>query len=132
MKRSYCRRLICIIFVLLGCQLEAKMSNSFFQQVLSQKEADILYQMTKDFHDVMEKFNVRYWIHGGTLLGSFRDGGLLPWDDDIDIAIDESYEKKVADLEETFCDYGYTLKKWYFGFKLFPKGGKVTEWGCIA
>ena len=35
----------------------------------------------------LNKTDVRYYIDAGTLLGMVRDGGLIPWDDDLDIAI---------------------------------------------
>ncbi len=31
--------------------------------------------------------DVRYYVDAGTLLGIVRDGGLIPWDDDLDIAL---------------------------------------------
>jgi len=37
--------------------------------------------------DIMEKHGVTYWLDGGTLLGSYRHGRFLPWDDDIDLSV---------------------------------------------
>jgi lipopolysaccharide cholinephosphotransferase len=46
-----------------------------------------LYQMMKDIHDVLDFLKIPYWIDGGTLLGAVRHGGIIPWDDDLDIQI---------------------------------------------
>ncbi len=46
-------------------------------------EVDILSK----FDDFCTKHNLKYCLTGGSLLGAVRHGGIIPWDDDIDIGM---------------------------------------------
>ena len=39
------------------------------------------------FKKVMDGQGIPFWLREGTLLGAVRDGGLIPWDHDIDISM---------------------------------------------
>lgn len=67
-------------------------------------ELDIL----KEFIDICKNLNLRYFLAGGSVLGTVRHNGFIPWDDDIDVIMPrKDYE--------TFLEKGQDLmQKKYF------------------
>ena len=43
--------------------------------------------------EIAEKHDFNYFLYGGTLISYFRLGDVLPWDDDLDLAIDEKHQE---------------------------------------
>ena len=43
-------------------------------------------------------YEIEYWLYAGSLLGLIRHGDFIPWDDDIDIAMDEANYIKFQNL----------------------------------
>ena len=44
----------------------------------------------------MEKHKIGYVVYDGTAIGAARHRGLIPWDDDIDLAVHEDYEQNLT------------------------------------
>lgn len=44
-------------------------------------------EILKDYIRICEKYNLRYYIIGGSCIGALRHGGFIPWDDDIDVGM---------------------------------------------
>ena len=39
------------------------------------------------FHKLCDRYGISYWLDFGTLLGSIRHKGFVPWDDDMDVSM---------------------------------------------
>ncbi len=44
-------------------------------------------EMLKSFVDICNKLGLKYYTLGGTMLGTVRHKGFIPWDDDIDVGM---------------------------------------------
>jgi lipopolysaccharide cholinephosphotransferase len=80
-----------------------------------QVELDIVEKII----DICEKNNINYSLSGGTLLGTIRHGGFIPWDDDIDIVmVRKDYENflKIAKdvLKEPYFVQDFRTEKGYY------------------
>jgi lipopolysaccharide cholinephosphotransferase len=59
--------------------------------------------------DFLNRYGIKYYLEGGTLLGLVRDGDLLPWDHDVDISIDYADAEKFNKLRWMFYFKGYRI-----------------------
>lgn len=73
------------------------------------------FEMLLVFKNLCEDHDLKFFLAGGTLLGSIRHQGFIPWDDDIDILMPrEDYEKlkKLAhsqSIKKYSKDYGIRI-----------------------
>jgi len=47
---------------------------------------------------IFQKYNIEYFLDGGSLIGAVRHGGFIPWDDDLDIAVKYSDYKRLKKI----------------------------------
>lgn len=52
--------------------------------------------------DILDEFNIKWFLVSGTLLGLERHGDFIPWDDDIDIVADSSILDKIEQINEKY------------------------------
>ncbi|WP_290736702.1 MULTISPECIES: LicD family protein [unclassified Fibrobacter] len=61
----------------------------------------VLLGIAKVFHQICVEENIPYYMVGGTMLGSIRHGGFIPWDDDMDFAVSrKDFERLLKILPE--------------------------------
>ena len=64
----------------------------------AQKEIYNILCITVDF---FKEHNIKYYLCGGTLLGSIRHDGFIPWDDDIDILVPRDDYERLKEIFKT-------------------------------
>ncbi len=60
------------------------------------KGQKIMTDMLRELDSICRKNNLKYWVTCGTLIGTLRHKGWIPWDADIDVGM---LEKKTLKEE---------------------------------
>lgn len=48
---------------------------------------DYLFEILQELDRICRKYNIKYSLEGGTLLGAVKYGDFVPWDDDLDVVM---------------------------------------------
>lgn len=66
--------------------------------------------MMKDIVDVFEKYNIKWSLSGGSIIGAVRHQGFIPWDDDIDIFMERKEFERFKNIFDDSLSQNYELK----------------------
>lgn len=84
--------------------------NKFIADICTPEHIEYQRKSLVVFKRVTEIFtanDIPYWLGYGTLVGSIRHGGFVPWDDDIDICI----SSKSLPVLKSICNKGLHLEQ---------------------
>ena len=96
--------------------------NEFMDQNTLEQLHKHELEIMDEFVKICNKYNLTYFLYGGTLLGAVRHKGFIPWDDDLDLAMPrKDYEKFIEvaknELNSKFeLDNYHTNKLCYLNF----------------
>lgn len=84
------------------------MQNRLIPLTLEQHQ-QILYEILYMVDDFCKAHDIPYFLVGGSLLGAVRHQGIIPWDDDVDIAMTrDNYERFIKEFHAESVE-GYEL-----------------------
>ena len=121
-------RLYLIIAVLTACSFifiyQFFILDSLFSSPLTEDDLRSLNLTLGTLLSELDRLNVTYFMHHGTLIGSYRHHGRIPWDDDVDLMLNSSDKRRIyRALTALKPDYGLYLSDDFdspYHWKFFP------------
>ena len=106
-------------------------SNTLVSYYSNKNTIWTLKKLFKKIIKILNKNNFTYWLDGGTLLGIYRNKGIIPWDDDIDMGMLMGDVEKLLSLETEFKSQGIRLQlnrtKCYYQFDFGNSSDKIND-----
>lgn len=98
--------------ILVG-SLNEEIRNGFLVSEKRKAVWNVELCLLKRLDEVCKKYNLRYWLDGGSLLGAIRHNGFIPWDDDIDVVMPRKDYDKLSEISKLEFCYPYFYQDIY-------------------
>lgn len=69
--------------------------ESYFQSAISAEDKQLMLETLRVFTSALDAANITYMAYGGTLIGTYRHMGPIPWDDDVDLLLNASQKAQM-------------------------------------
>jgi len=86
-----------------------KETGSYTPEELERLQAT-LYRILAEIKRVCDKHGIRYFITGGTAIGAYFWGKILPWDDDVDVGMPRADYERFARIAQEEMGQDYFLQ----------------------
>ncbi|ESO94553.1 hypothetical protein LOTGIDRAFT_161254 [Lottia gigantea] len=107
----------------------------YFQPIITHDERHFMLYTFEIFIRACQKANITYFLYGGTLMGAYRQHGMIPWDDDIDVMLNSSEKRKARTVLSKVPNFGLFSphkRQWKFYHKsLRTLSHKPYRWPFI-
>lgn len=90
--------LVNLFFLVMQCRQGLWPVETYFQPTMSDNDRVILMRTVRDFSQILDQNNITYFMYGGTLIGSYRHHGPIPWDDDVDFIVNGTQKDKLRQV----------------------------------
>ena len=100
------------------------------------QQQEKLLKILSWFHEYCGRYDLRYYVLGGTMLGAVRHNGFIPWDDDIDVGMPRSDYERLRELSKSIKNQGNYLIEFpgednpeysYFAAKVYDTSTTLIE-----
>ncbi|CAF0877279.1 unnamed protein product [Rotaria sordida] len=107
-------------------------TSSILPRLMTPCEHQVYVHLMKTFDEICRKNDIEYMITYGTLLGSYRNHDILPYDDDVDVLIHVKYYSRLSKINKLYnnTDWKFYLKSpknMKFYFRASPSAG-IYKW----
>lgn len=93
------------------------------------KLQSVLYEMLGEIDRICRENEITYFLCGGTMLGAAREGGIIEWDDDVDILMLRSDFEKFARVCEKSLPGGYFYQSGFTDSEFSNIAAKIRKNG---
>jgi len=99
-----------------------------FEPIMSDLERSVLAATLGLLTDTLDAANITYHMCGGTLIGSYRHHGMIPWDDDVDIYVRWSDRHRIISaFRRRMRPAGYRMVRRETIWKVFPTSTDLSS-----
>lgn len=114
----------------MGIEYDQEIDKAFYKGKLSRlKELEI--QMLQEVDRICRENGLSYFLAGGSLLGAVRHNSIIPWDDDVDIAMLREDFDKFRKICPSALDSKYTYETYKDGKGSFYQFDKIRIKGTF-